>query len=96
MALAYIVNFTVDSINIEKTKALSLALQEETRREPGCRQYVFHQCVEEPNRFLIYEVYDDMAALETHRATEHFQRYVKVGLWPITETHVANPGVPLD
>ena len=91
MALAYIVNFTVDPANIEKAKELSLALAKETRQEPGCRQYVFHQCIEEPNRFLIYEVYDDQAALETHRATPHFQTCVKLGMWPITETHVAHP-----
>ena len=96
MALAYIVNFTVDSANIEKTKALSLALQEKTRQEPGCRQYVFHQCVEEPNRFLIYEVYDDQAALEAHRATEHFLNCVKLGMWPITVTHVAHPCTPFE
>ena len=95
MALAYMVNFTVAPANIEKTKELSLALQEETRREPGCRQYVFHQCLEEANRFLIYEVYDDLAALEAHRATSHFQNYVKLGLWPITESHVANSCIPL-
>lgn len=95
MALAYIVNFTVDSANIEKTKELSLALQEQTRQEPGCRQYVFHQGVKEPNRFLIYEVYDDQAALEAHHASQHFQNYVKLGLWPITETHDANPCTPL-
>jgi quinol monooxygenase YgiN len=95
MSLAYIVNFTVAFANIEKTKALSLELQQKTRLEPGCRQYSFHQCVEEANRFLIYEVYDNQAALEAHRATRHFQEIVKGGLWLITETHVANSCTPL-
>jgi quinol monooxygenase YgiN len=95
MALAYFVNFTVTPENIEKTKELSLALQEKTKLEPGCRQYAFHQCVEEPTRFFIYEVYNDMAALETHRATPHFQKLVKEGMWPITETHAAHACTPL-
>lgn len=96
MAFAYIVNFTVAADNIEKAKGLSLALQEKTRQEPGCRQYAFHQCLEEPNRFLIYEVYNDRVAWETHQASEHFHQQVKLGLWPITEAHVAYSCAPLE
>ena len=95
MPLTYIVNFTVNPANIEKTKEFSLQLQEKTLREPGCRQYVFHQCVEEPTRFFIYEVYDDQAALEAHRAMQYFQSYVKDRLRPMQETCVAHACTPL-
>jgi len=41
-------------------------------REPGCLQ--FDICVDtaDPNRFLLYEVYEDSAAFDAHRETPHF------------------------
>jgi quinol monooxygenase YgiN len=43
--------------------------------EPGCRQ--FDVLVEEsnPHHVFLYEVYDNAAALEAHRATAHFKTY---------------------
>jgi len=95
MPFTYIVNFTVSPANIDKAKELSLQLQEKTRLEPGCRQYVFHQCIEEPTRFFIYEVYDDRAALQTHQATEYFRKIVIEGMRLIQETSVSNACTPL-
>jgi len=41
-------------------------------REPGCLQ--FDVCVDssDPNRFLLYEVYEDEAAFGLHPTTPHF------------------------
>ena len=41
-------------------------------REPGCVQ--FDVCVDtaDPNRVLLYEVYEDEAAFEAHGTTPHF------------------------
>ena len=47
-------------------------LQEETRREPGCILYVVQRSCEDSRRYLIYEQYNDQAALDTHRASPHF------------------------
>lgn len=52
-------------------------LAAESRKEPGCLLYIAHQHKTEPARFLIYEQYKDDAALDAHRATAAFQRYVK-------------------
>jgi quinol monooxygenase YgiN len=49
----------------------------ESRREPGCLMYVVHRHQTEPGRFLIYEQYKDRQALEAHRASPHFAKYVK-------------------
>ena len=55
-------------------------MQVESRKEPGCRMFVAHQHLSDPTRFFIYEQYDDQAALDAHRATPHFQRYVRTEL----------------
>ncbi len=59
---------------------------EHTRREPGCRMYLAHRSTTDPRRFFLYEQYADQAALDAHRAAPHFERYVKEGLFPITES----------
>ena len=61
-------------------------MQENTRREPGCRQYVGHQSSENPRQFMFYEVYDDQAALDAHRAAPYFQEHVDGGFDTIIET----------
>ncbi len=50
-------------------------LAEGSRREPGCRMYIVHQHRDNPRHFLVYEQYDDDAALQAHRDSAHFQQY---------------------
>lgn len=88
MALALIVNFTVADANLEKTKDLIRKMEEHTRREPGCRQYIGHQSAEDPHRFVFYELYDNQKALDAHRASVHYAQYVTNGLLPLMETRI--------
>ena len=52
-------------------------LTEHSRKEPGCAMYQVHRHKTERGRFFIYEQYKDDAAMESHRATPHFLKYVK-------------------
>lgn len=38
------------------------------REEPGNHAYIFHRSTQDPRVFMLYEEYDDQAALEAHRA----------------------------
>jgi (4S)-4-hydroxy-5-phosphonooxypentane-2,3-dione isomerase len=60
-------------------------LQEHSRKEPGCLMYIGHQSIENPRKFLFYEQYKDEAALQAHRDSPHFNRYVIGGLDTIME-----------
>ena len=57
-----------------------------TRAEPGCRMYLVHRSTSDPRRFFLYEQYDNQAALDAHRASEHFAQYATGGLFPIIES----------
>jgi quinol monooxygenase YgiN len=70
----------------ERCRELIHILQENTRKEPGCVQYVGHQSTENPCRFFFYEVYKDEAALQAHRDAPYFKQYVHGGLDPIMES----------
>jgi (4S)-4-hydroxy-5-phosphonooxypentane-2,3-dione isomerase len=44
--------------------------------DPGCREFNITVSQKDPNHVLLYEVYDNAAAAEAHRATDHFKKYV--------------------
>jgi len=52
------------------------ALEAEARKEPGCLMFVVHRHRTDHRRFFVYEQYKDDAAMETHRGSPHFQKYV--------------------
>jgi quinol monooxygenase YgiN len=44
-------------------------------KEPGCREFNITVQANNPNHVFLFEVYDNEAALQAHRATEHFKKY---------------------
>jgi quinol monooxygenase YgiN len=67
-----------DRLRVEEVlRELALA----SRQEPGCVTYVPHRVEGNPDTVVVYEQYADQAALEAHRATEHFRKYAVAGLY---------------
>jgi len=56
-------------------------LAEDSRKEAGCVAYVPHEAAGDSGLIMIYEQYHDEAALEAHRASPHFHKYVIGGLY---------------
>src|SRR5215471_5960014 len=48
----------------------------EAVKEPGCHEFNIVVSAKDPNHVLLFEVYDDAAALDAHRATDHFKKYM--------------------
>ena len=44
-------------------------------KEPGCREFNITALANNPNHVFLYEVYDNAAALDAHRQTEHFKKF---------------------
>ena len=44
--------------------------------EPGCKRFDILNLSSDPNHFLLYEVYDNEAALKAHRETDHFKKFI--------------------
>ena len=80
LMIVLIVHFTVKAGEEQRAQDYIRTMQEHTRQEPGCRRYVGHQSTQDPRRFCFYEVYDDEAALDAHRAAPYFAQYVTNGL----------------
>jgi autoinducer 2-degrading protein len=45
------------------------------KEESGCRAFEITVSQKDPNHVFIFEVYDNAAALDAHRQTDHFKKY---------------------
>lgn len=70
-------------------------LTEESRKETGCAMYQVHRHRTEPRRFFVYEQYKDDAALESHRASQHFLQLAKKDLPKVADRVEGNLFEPL-
>lgn len=53
--------------------------------EPKCSQYSASRSTENPNLILLYEQYTDMAAVEAHRGTPHFNEIIEGRVVPLLD-----------
>jgi len=87
--IVLVVNYRVRPGTEELAKEYIRKMQQNTRKESGCRLYVGHRSLEDPLLFCFYEQYDDQAALDAHRATPYFAEYVTNGLVTLAESRKA-------
>jgi len=45
------------------------------RKDPGCLTYVMHRNIGDPDRFFVFEQYEDEKAIAYHGSTPHFLAY---------------------
>ncbi len=53
----------------------SLENARNTRKEPKNLRFDVLQCLDDPNRFFLYEVYRDETGLDDHKTTTHYQKW---------------------
>jgi len=84
--LVLLVQFTVKAGTETQARHHIKIMQENTRKEPGCRLYVGQQSCKDPRKFCFYEEYDDAAALDAHRASAYFRDNITNGLEKIFDS----------
>ena len=84
--IVLVVHYTVHPGTEGQAAEYIRKMQENTRREPGCRLYFGHQAIDNPRRFLFYEQYDSRAALVAHRAAPYFEQNITNGLAKLAES----------
>ncbi len=80
MPIAQIVHLEVRPEKLEEFLAEAAANIRASRQEPGVIQFDLLQQAEAPVKFMLYEIYNDSSALETHRQTPHFSRWLERGV----------------
>jgi autoinducer 2-degrading protein len=73
----YVNAVDLDIVPAERDKFLAAVTENgmATVKEPGCRRFDILSLASDPNHFLLYEVYENEAALQAHRASDHFKKY---------------------
>jgi quinol monooxygenase YgiN len=79
--LSFTVRMTFDQADHEDVAEMLRQLTAETRKEPGCVSYIPHFVEGDACTVLIYEQYQDEAALDYHRNAPHFHQYAIGGLY---------------
>ena len=69
------VHLDVDPARIDEFQEAMAAHAAASRAEPGCRGFQLHRRLDRPASFVLWEVYEDLAALTAHHASPHFARW---------------------
>lgn len=88
--IVLVVKLTVRAGEEQRVAELFRPLQDASRKEPGCAIYIVQQHVEDPRVFLVYEQYQDDAALDTHRNSPHFKKYATDQIYKVAEAREAD------
>jgi quinol monooxygenase YgiN len=59
----------------DKLKAALVEVVQKTQREPGCLLFQIHEFEHDPCRFMLWECFENFAALEAHMATDYTREY---------------------
>lgn len=82
--ICFAVSVDVEEKHWADVRQVLAELTQLSRREAGCVTYLTQQSKDDPRRFYIFERYRDQAALDAHRASEHFQRLAAGRLYKLT------------
>jgi quinol monooxygenase YgiN len=93
--ICLVVRLTVKAGEDKRVADLFRPLQAASRQEPGCVFYVIHQHKDDPRKFLAYEQYRDEAALDAHRNSGHYKKYLIEGINEFVEHREADLYRPL-
>jgi (4S)-4-hydroxy-5-phosphonooxypentane-2,3-dione isomerase len=56
-------------------RAIDVNARSSCETERGCRRFDVVEPIDEPDRIILYEIYDDRAAFEQHLKTPHLARF---------------------
>jgi (4S)-4-hydroxy-5-phosphonooxypentane-2,3-dione isomerase len=73
--VAVVVHLQVKPDSLDQFVTETKANARNSRQEPGVVRFDVIQQVDDPSRFVLYEVYLDDQAIEAHRATAHYAKW---------------------
>jgi quinol monooxygenase YgiN len=73
--IVVLVSLTLHPEDADTFQERAMAMMAATRAEAGCLEYTFSRAIDNPQRFLITECWQDTASLEAHFATAHMLEF---------------------
>jgi quinol monooxygenase YgiN len=81
--ITVIVHYRAHPGNAERVAAVLARHSKTSEAEPGCLHFRAYQDAEDPERFALYEGYEDQAAFDAHRRSEHFRVNIEETIIPM-------------
>lgn len=75
MTIIMTVSFQLQADKRDEAIAAALAMQAETKLEPGCSEYRFWTAADDPDALGLFERWDTQEALDKHIATAHMAAF---------------------
>lgn len=73
--LMIIATIVVKESALELIKPIFKDVVDATRREEGNISYELNQDINQPNKFVMVEVWSSQNAIDAHNASDHFQKF---------------------
>jgi (4S)-4-hydroxy-5-phosphonooxypentane-2,3-dione isomerase len=89
------IHFTFAAEDADKVETILRELRDASRKEEGVITFDVARSQEKPNVFALWEAYKDKAALDSHIATEHFERLVVNGVRKLAQQRNAETVFPI-
>jgi (4S)-4-hydroxy-5-phosphonooxypentane-2,3-dione isomerase len=74
--LVNLVNLDIAPESFDKFMAAAKENGAASPKDPGCREFNIIVADNDPHHVVFFEAYDNAAALEAHRATDHFKKFI--------------------
>ena len=81
--IVVVARWLLSAQTVESVLTLLSDLRQQTLAEPGCLGYDVFRSADNPAQLLLLERYRDDAAIETHRASRHYQELVVQRILPL-------------
>ena len=88
-----LVNAVIYTFPAEKAadaERMLIELRDASRAELGCITFDVSRSIEDGGVFVLYEEWNDQAALDFHYATEHFTRLGLNGIRPLASARIGH------
>ncbi len=79
------VRYTFAPDDTDQAEPMFRELRDVARAEEGVLAFDIARSREQPDQFVLWEVYRDQAALDAHVASTHFQRLIIHGVRPLAK-----------
>jgi quinol monooxygenase YgiN len=86
MPVALIVKWVANPESQEDIADILRTMTELVRQEPGCLSYEVFRSTEDPQEFMLVEVYKDQDAVTAHGQTDYFKTYVLERALPVLKS----------
>ena len=89
------IQFTFAAKDADRAESLLREIRDASVKEPGVARFDVARGSDDPNVFVLWEMYRDQDAIDAHKSSEHFKRLVLNGIRPLATQRVAVTATPI-